>query len=265
MMMRLLSLFFLCFGVFSFSQKILSSDYEVIYRVKYLKDTTNLNSAVEDDVSLLIGKQNSIFKSLTKVLRDSAQLSEINRLSKLPPGSEIVFGKDKPLPIVNFTAEVFRNQDDVVVYKELINNRYSFPLENKISWTIQNEYKNIANYRCKKTIWNYQNRTYIAWFTDEIPIPEGPYVFKNLPGLIIEVADLKNYYAFSLLSFQKNQKPIVLSKVNFPVSYEKYSQVKKSLFADPIGFFYNATGRKVPENMTTYIVEKYKRANNSLD
>lgn len=41
----------------------------------------------------------------------------------------------------------------------------------------------------KKAATNYGGRFWTAWFTTALPFQDGPYIFKNLPGLIVELED----------------------------------------------------------------------------
>ena len=52
---------------------------------------------------------------------------------------------------------------------------------------IPNETKKIGNYLCRKAISQYRDELYTAWFSDKIPISNGPYEFGGLPGLILQV------------------------------------------------------------------------------
>lgn len=63
-------------------------------------------------------------------------------------------------------------------------------------WQIENEHKSILGYKCQKAISKYKGRTWIAWFTPEIPISEGPWKLYGLPGLILQADDEKNEFNF---------------------------------------------------------------------
>jgi hypothetical protein len=47
----------------------------------------------------------------------------------------------------------------------------------------------------------------VAWFTLSVPIPDGPYLFCGLPGLIVELYDMRKDYHFKLKSLEKLEKP----------------------------------------------------------
>lgn len=55
-------------------------------------------------------------------------------------------------------------------------------------WEISNkETKKIGNFICKKATTNFRGSEIIAWYTEEINVPFGPWKFKGLPGLILEL------------------------------------------------------------------------------
>jgi GLPGLI family protein len=43
----------------------------------------------------------------------------------------------------------------------------------------------------------------IAWFAEKIPFNDGPYKFKGLPGLILEIEDSKENHIFLLQKIEK--------------------------------------------------------------
>jgi GLPGLI family protein len=63
----------------------------------------------------------------------------------------------------------------------------------------------INGYKSQKAKTSYGGRNYEAWFTTQIPIPDGPYKFCGLPGLIIKISDSKNHYVFELTDVLENK------------------------------------------------------------
>lgn len=57
------------------------------------------------------------------------------------------------------------------------------------NWELINKTKKIGKFNCQKASIKFRGRTFIAWFTKEIPLPFGPRKFKGLPGLILEIYD----------------------------------------------------------------------------
>lgn len=68
--------------------------------------------------------------------------------------------------------------DDVLIVKE---DPFNW------DWQLHKETKKIGNFICQKASIHFRGRDYIAWFTNEIPVPFGPWKFQGLSGLILEV------------------------------------------------------------------------------
>lgn len=61
----------------------------------------------------------------------------------------------------------------------------------------------ITNYKLQKAEAIWGGRKWIAWFSIEIPVSEGPYKFRGLPGLIFEIKDTNNNFNYTLVSLNK--------------------------------------------------------------
>jgi len=67
-----------------------------------------------------------------------------------------------------------------------------------LEWEFTNEQKEILGYNCRKaTLSNAPG--YYAWFSQEIPISDGPGIYKGLPGLVLEVNTPFEYITVSAL------------------------------------------------------------------
>jgi GLPGLI family protein len=80
-----------------------------------------------------------------------------------------------------------------------------------------NEKQVILSYLCQKATATFRGRDYIAWFTMNIPIDNGPWKFGGLPGLILKIMDTKNDFVYECEGLEqlKNKEPIQFYKVNY--------------------------------------------------
>ncbi|WP_435524227.1 GLPGLI family protein [Chryseobacterium indoltheticum] len=60
------------------------------------------------------------------------------------------------------------------------------PCKREIKWNISNEHKKIGVWAATKATTNFGGRNWTAWFSEDIPLPYGPYVFYGLPGLFLK-------------------------------------------------------------------------------
>ena len=81
----------------------------------------------------------------------------------------------------------------------LINDVFFFDTEDKINWNLGHETKKFENYTLQKATTTFGGRNWIAWFSKEIDISEGPYKFRGLPGMIFQIYDDKNNFDFTLV------------------------------------------------------------------
>lgn len=65
-------------------------------------------------------------------------------------------------------------------------------------WHISKEKKKILKFDCVKATANFRGRNYEAWFTDDIPIQNGPWKFCGLPGFIVSIKDEYNLFSYEL-------------------------------------------------------------------
>jgi GLPGLI family protein len=54
----------------------------------------------------------------------------------------------------------------------------------------------IIGYTCQLAKTNFKGRTWWAWYSEDIPIPEGPWKLCGLPGLILRAYDGQKQYIF---------------------------------------------------------------------
>lgn len=59
----------------------------------------------------------------------------------------------------------------------------------EIAWTIKDEIRMIANYKCRKAVGIICDSVYVvAYYTDDILVSGGPEMFSGLPGMILQIA-----------------------------------------------------------------------------
>ena len=116
--------------------------------------------------------------------------NKTNRLEKMgqimPGGSE---------------GEVYKNypvQDSMLVYNGWHGRTKYTETMMPQAWEIHSDTMLFLGYTCQKATCRWRGRDYTAWFTEEIPVSDGPYKFYGLPGLIVSVEDATGEYSWQL-------------------------------------------------------------------
>lgn len=116
---------------------------------------------------------------------------------------------------------VFKNfpRRNYILLTAYISKTY-FSIENSsdIDWRLTKDaIQDISGFECKKATCHFAGRDYVAWYTMQIPISEGPYKFNGLPGLIVKISDTSGEHQFELTKFIKvnNKVPIVYTIENY--------------------------------------------------
>lgn len=169
------------------------------YEVNFKRDSAGSYPA-KDVLVLEINKDYNIFLSNDYIVTDS--LNNINKDNQ-------AFAEPKFEQVVLYKKD--NHKFDFI--QNLSMYYYKYPAKREIKWNISNEHKKIGIWAATKATTDFGGRKWTAWFSQDIPLPYGPYVFYGLPGLILEVNDNENNYRFNLIQ-NKNYK-VELNSNNF--------------------------------------------------
>lgn len=196
-------LFFISFAVHSQNKGTLLK-YQVYY---------NFNKPISRDIDLYVGDK-SVFSiekmNTTKKAGDEKKPDDVKPLInddiKNVPSSntDIVLDikwNDKIVSINKLKNELYETVQDI----ELGN---FITIENipTLNWHILNETKIIKNLKCIKATTTFRGVDWEVWFTNDIPLPYGPWKLQGTPGLIVEVKNKQATIHYLLSEVQFNYK-----------------------------------------------------------
>ncbi|MCL9808688.1 GLPGLI family protein [Flavobacterium luminosum] len=108
------------------------------------------------------------------------------------------------------------NSDSIYCRYSTADNKYVKVLEkNTPIIKIVDEFKTVFNYNCQKAIFDFGERVFEVWFTNDIPISDGPWKLKGLPGLVLSAKTNDGIHHFEITSL-KNCPPFEKSFFDFP-------------------------------------------------
>ncbi len=213
--MNPLSLIFALLTSFCFGQKM-SFIYEVNYRLNHQRpDEFTTKTMILDFVD-----KESIFRESMDRKSDSLKMN--NGSPMLSSGFENQFYIKKDLSNHKISKIITNGQFC-----------YLLPIEETINWKISSEKKKIGIYNSQKAVTTYGNREWTAWFSNDIPINDGPYVFSNLPGLIISITDSGGDYKFNLVQIKKSANLFNARVKPLLIDWNKYDQLAKIYYENP--------------------------------
>lgn len=137
-----------------------------------------------------------------------------------------------------FKKSIFREllTDSITTQGKVQSIVYEFKeKKTNLNWQLKKENKSILSYKVKKAIINYGGRKWIAWYAEEIPINLGPYVLGNLPGLILELYDVKKNFHFTVIGMDNTQKEIFkrVEKKIIKISKKDFFKAERNFHEKP--------------------------------
>lgn len=160
-------------------------------------------------------------------------ISDINKNDETK-GSVTIANKKPFFVYKDFSNKTLKLSGKVGNRDYLINDTLS-----NFKWKITKERKKILNYNCIKATTEFRGRAYEAWYTEEIPIPNGPWKLCGLPGLIVKAYDDKLAFVFDLkeinLKTKFDEKIISIPKEYIrdkPISHQEFMVLYNKKLSD---------------------------------
>ncbi|WP_326981034.1 GLPGLI family protein [Chryseobacterium sp. MYb264] len=208
--------------IFIFSGLLFSQTNTFVYEMKY-KPCQEKDSVQMQNMILDFSKSKSIFRSSEDKDSDSI-LYSTKKITNYPVGFDNQFYIIKDLYKKKVTKLIQNNTDT-----------YSINIEETMEWKIDPEVVKIGDYSCQKAMANYGGRQWTAFFTSQIPVLDGPYVFHGLPGLIVKLYDTNKQYDFSLIQVKNVNSDLydVRGKKSLNINWVKFEKLSKQYYSDP--------------------------------
>lgn len=217
----------LIISIILFAQLNSQTNNRFVYELKFVRDTISKNSLTN---ILFLDTNDKEVKFYYQELyeMDSTQKATKNYNSSMSLSNSLLLKRK---------TNSFDNENYVFVDTDY----YKYDTTDKIDWNILPETKMQNNYKLQKATTNFGGRNWIAWFSKDIPINQGPFKFQGLPGLIFQIEDDKNYFSFNLIEIKKLDNEYDTSRIidsNFgknaiPISLKKYNEILLNSYNNP--------------------------------
>lgn len=180
----------------------------VVYDYSYKIDSLS-KYYYKEEFNLDICKEKSAFYSNDYRIRDSVKHSLLDKkiniyvildeIKKYPRGLPMSVIKDKKinrLTMYNMISIQAFMSEDVL----------KLPI-----WRITSDTMMVGGYICHKAIANFYGRNWVAWYTNQLSINDGPWFLWGLPGLILYAYDSNGYFKFMFKETMLLNKPYSIS------------------------------------------------------
>lgn len=258
--MKLIILFILGCVNFTFSQAFKKDTlvYIAKYNLNFQIDSLNVNSKVDEQFYLIGTKNFSKFQSINSFKKDSLINNSDNNLSIL---------NISQYPKSKFLFDIYKTKDQIIHIEYIYKNVFQFKENKNLKWKLFDEIKIINGYICNKAQLDYKGRKYIAYYSKEISIPDGPYKFYGLPGIIVSINDEKNEVSFNLISLKTYNNTIFNNYVSDDVIMINRDEFYKALIDNKTTIIQKLIedGVVITEEIKERILRKSKRENNRIE
>ena len=201
-----------------YRQRVLDTarlDVRYYYRVQ--RDPAKLKDTLVDCQQLLLGSTVAWYRSLNLAMFDSACTADFARgrdAGMAPSGSsgEWVY---RGYPNAGKSTVTLRisNYDFLQCTEDI-------PAQ---QWLLHPETRQIGGHLCQRATCLFRGREWTAWYATDLPVPEGPWKLRGLPGLIMLAHDAHHEHEWRCTGIYSHcPQPIVW----YDMDWDKTSRVK---------------------------------------
>ncbi|TWR25853.1 GLPGLI family protein [Mucilaginibacter pallidiroseus] len=223
-----------------FAQKPEPAIGRATYEFIHIRDTTKSDKPFKETMSLLVGRNASVYKSLSKQQEQEALDKQIdgqvksavdpNKLSLTITGGGVHSDEE---------YYQFINDKKLFIEDQVVNYYLTEEALPVIKWHIQKDTMSFGALHAQKATTHFKGRDYEAWFCSELPFRTGPWQLNGLPGLILQAMDSKKEVMFNFKGFEDVSDKaidITLPKDDIKTTVKDLAHLKEIRIKDPQGF-----------------------------
>lgn len=183
----------------------ISAQEQAKYRITYdcdaqivtgKTDTYRWTLDIGDTTAVFYSKNSRLYNAeLTKLKSDGDATALANQLPLL---GQKYPGRNDLQIVIGFPC-----RGQYSYYKQVLNSnlKYNDTIPS-IKWQLTDSTKNICEYECRQAVGYVYGRTWTVWFATDLPLNYGPYILKDLPGLILAAKDSDGLFDFKAVGIE---------------------------------------------------------------
>lgn len=192
-------------------------------------------------MNLDVTPEGSKFYSYIKYQIDSTMHADIKKQLQGISGNAKISSVNLKKPNVkggniSYMVEKIYPDYKVIYHDKLGSDSYKVLEDRTMEWAISPDKTKVGEWEAQKATTNFAGRQWTSWFTTDIPIPDGPYKFHGLPGLIVKMQDSKNDFNFELKATEpiKGALPDLLNNKEVSVDRTQFVKLFREHRKDPV-------------------------------
>lgn len=192
---------FLLVLIISLSKILLAQQYTITYNYKSQHDSVIYKLNVDNGKSLFVIEKPKF----------ELYISEIDSIQNQ---------KCKNFMILK------NNNDKPIVLDRVANVLVKTEIQEKLKWNLIKGNSKYLEYNTKKASTIYNDDLWEVEYTNDIPIMSGPFIFNNLPGLVVKAKNAENM-TIELIGIEKSNNYVDCLKTKYKeLSYQKYVELR---------------------------------------
>lgn len=214
--------------------KTIEVKYIAQYAVTWKPIKTENNFFKNIDYILALGDTHSLYMEKNAFIKDTTIINAVER----GENSFSVIPKVSGLQIISKEAILKDYTTSTVVVKDK-HSAFDIHYDEdspSFNWNLDSETEEISGYTCNRATLDFGGRSYVAWYTTEVPISDGPYKFNGLPGLIVKLESVDGEYKFLLKGLKKTNVQVNLQsfKDSDLKSKKNYYKLLSNYYENPV-------------------------------
>ena len=188
----------------SFSICVNAQNFRVSYSFLRKNDNADEKYVAEMDMKLDIGSRKTVFYSETTFLKDSLNLLAFDANGSIINDEEykkrcaIYGGTTSEIAFIDYRTEKISTGWQCPGIFIIGTSSLEQPL-----WETTGETKTtLKGYAAKKAEAEFMGRKWIIWYSEDLPLPYGPWLLWGAPGLIIKAQDSEGIFDFTFLGIE---------------------------------------------------------------
>lgn len=217
---------FILFTIFCCPNVLGQQNIRVSYAFLHKDNVADENWRTDMDLLLDVNMRESVFYSEASYLRDSLALLAFDDAGNTKDREQV--SKIRSLNNAAFKNvwHIDYSSCKYDIYNKILHHAFlgeGGDLEVP-DWTFTENESEFNGHKVKKATGKYMGRNWTVWYTEEIPVPSGPWLLWGCPGLIIYAIDedkMFNFYVLGEEEIERNRWETL--KANY-VSHNATSQ-----------------------------------------